>query len=217
MTEAINLTASLRQEKVKDLKENIPAVIYGSGTDNLSLVVKRIDFEKVFKQSGESGLISLKLADGKELPVIVKDVQVEAVKHRIVHVDFFKVNMDETVIAEASIHFVGEAPAIKNHGGVVVEHLDHMEIECLPNDLIKSIEIDLSGLENIGDAIHVKDIVLPKGVVSKHEPTDVVVNVIELRKKVEEVPVVDAAAEAAPAADAKPGEKVEEKKEEKKK
>ncbi|MCX6792660.1 MAG: 50S ribosomal protein L25 [Candidatus Falkowbacteria bacterium] len=215
MTESIKLTASLRQEKVRDLKENIPAVVYGSGTENQSLVVGRVDFEKVFKQSGESGLISLKLADGKELPVIVKDVQFEAVKHRIIHVDFFKVNMDETVIAEASINFVGEAPAVKNHGGVVVEHFDHMEIECLPNDLIKSIEIDLSGLENIGDAIHVKDIVLPKGVVSKHEATDVVVNVIELRKKVEEAPVADAAA-AAPAADAKSGDKPEEKKEEKK-
>ena len=107
MTESINLTATLRKERVKDLKESIPAVVYGSGTPNLSLVVKRVDFEKVFHQSGESGLISLKLEDGKELPVLVKDVQTEAVKHRIIHVDFFKVNMDETVIAEASLHFIG--------------------------------------------------------------------------------------------------------------
>jgi len=217
MTEAIKLAVSLRQEKVKDLKENIPAVVYGSGTANLSLVVNRIDFEKVFKVSGESGLISLKLDDGQELPVIVKDIQTEAVKHRIIHIDFFKVNMNETVVAEVSMHFIGEAPAVKNHGAVVVEHMDHMEIECLPADLVQNLEIDLSGLVNIGDAIHVKDIVLPRGIVAKHEPTDIVVNVIELRKAVEETPVVEAATEAAVAAEVKPGEKVEEKKEEKKK
>lgn len=215
MTEAINLAATLRQEKVRDLKENIPAIIYGSGTENQQLVVNRIQFEKVFTQSGESGLISLKLEDGKEFPVIVKDIQTDAMKGRIIHIDFFKVNMDKTVIAEATVHFTGEAPAIKNHGGVVVEHISHLEIECLPKDLIKSIEIDLSHLENIGDAIHVGDIVLPKGVTSKHLPTDVIVNVIELRKKVEETPVETADA-AAPAADAKAGDKPEEKKEEKK-
>lgn len=212
MTEAIKLAASLRQEKVKDLKENIPAVVYGSGTENLSLVVNRVEFEKVFKQSGESGLISLKLADGKELPVIVKDIQTEAVKHRIIHIDFFKVNMNETVVAEVSLHFVGEAPAVKNYGGVVVEHMDNIEIECLPSDLVQNLEVDLSGLVNIGDAIHVKDIVLPKGIVAKHEASDIVVNVIELRKKVEEAPAAEVATEAAPSADTKSGDKAEDKK-----
>ena len=89
-----------------------------------------------------------------------------------------------------------------------------MEIECLPKDLIQNIEVDLSGLANIGDAIHVKDIVLPKGVVSKHEPTDMVANVVEPKKVVEEAPVIEAA--PAEGAEAKADEKVEDKKDEKK-
>lgn len=217
MSEAMKLIAMLRKEKVSDLKELIPAVVYGQGMENANLTVKRGEFEKVFHLSGESGLISLEI-DGKSIPVIVKDVQTDALKSRIIHIDFYKVDMTHTVVAEVSLNFIGEAPAVKNHGGVVVEHMDHMEIECLPADLVQNLEIDLSGLVNIGDAIHVKDIVLPRGIVAKHEPTDIVVNVIELRKAVEETPVVaEATAEAAPATDAKPGEKVEEKKEEKKK
>lgn len=209
MTDAIKLSASARQSNV-DIKDFIPGVVYGAGMETKSLTVKRVDFEKVFANSGESGLISLEL-EGEKLPVLVKDLQYDAVKHRVIHVDFYKLNMNEKVVAEASLEFIGEAPAVKNHGGIVVEHMDQLEIECLPTDLIQKIEIDLSKLENLGDAIYVKDIVLPKGVEAKDEAEAIVVHVVEPKKTVEEAP---AATEAAPIEGAEP--KAEERAEDKK-
>lgn len=211
MSEAIKLTARLRQEVIGDKKEMIPAVMYGSGVKNTSLSVNRNEFERVFSQSGESGLISLQIQDGQDYPVIVKDYQLDPVKQRIIHIDFYKVNMNEKVVAEVALEFVGEAPVVKTHGGIVVHNFDTLEIECLPVDLMQKVEVDISILENIGDAIHVADIKLPQGVVFKHEPTDIVVHIIEPSKVVEETPVVSEA-ETAPAVEE--GAKSEEKKEE---
>ncbi len=219
MSETVQLAATVRQGKVKDLKDVIQAVVYGSGETTTSLAVKRLDFERVYAKSGESGLVSLKLDDGRELPVIIKDLQTDAVKHRIIHVDFFKVNMNEKVVAEVSLNFVGEATAVKTNGAIIVEHLDQLHIECLPKDLLQKIDIDISVLKEIGDAIYVKDIKLPEGVVTTNDGEEIVVNAVE-PKKAEEAPVV-AAAETAPvagapaegaAAEAKPEEKGKDKK-----
>jgi large subunit ribosomal protein L25 len=215
MSEAIQLSAALRTEAASNLKDIIPAVVYGSGIENASLSLKRPEFEKVFAQSGESGLITLKLDDGRELPVIVKDLQFEALKNRIIHVDFYKVNMDKKVTAETSLNFIGEAPAVKAHGGIVVEHLDQLEVECLPSDLVQKIDIDISVLAELGDAIHVRDIKLPKGVEAKTDLDQIVVHVVEPKKVVEEAPVAaPAEGEAAPAPAAEGEAKGEEKKEE---
>jgi len=211
MTDAIKLSASARQSNV-DIKDFIPGVVYGAGMETKSLTVKRVDFEKVFANTGESGLISLEL-EGEKLPVLVKDLQYDAVKHRVIHADFYKLNMNEKVVAEASLEFIGEAPAVKNHGGIVVEHMDQLEIECLPTDLIQKIEIDLSKLENLGDAIYVKDIVLPKGVEAKDEAEAIVVHVVEPKKVVEEAPAAAAETAAPEASEEKTEEKAEDKKE----
>lgn len=201
MTQAINLTASLRQGALADKKEMIPAVIYGSGVENMSLNLKRPEFETVFSKSGESGLISLKLDNGQEYPVIVKDLQMDPIKQRIIHVDFFKVNMNEKVVAEVALEFIGEAPAVKSAGGIVVHNFDTLEIECLPNDLIQHIDVDLSKLVEIGDAITIGDITLPEGVVFTHDAEEMVVHVIEPKKTIEDA-AADAAIEATAEANA---------------
>ncbi|HRH33396.1 MAG TPA: 50S ribosomal protein L25 [bacterium] len=213
MSEAIKLSATTRQGSLADKKDFIPAVMYGSGVDNTMLDLKRPEFEKVFIKSGESGLITLKLDEDQEYPVIVKDFQVDPIKQRIIHVDFFKLNMKEKVVAEVALEFIGEAPAVKTYGGIVIQNFNALEIECLPSDLIQKIDIDLSILKEVGDAIHVSDIKLPDGVVFKQDLNDLVVNVVEPKKVVEEV-VVAPEAEVAPAADAA---KTEEKKDESKK
>lgn len=192
MTQAINLGATLRQEILADRKDIIPAVIYGSGVENMSLNLARPEFEAVFSKSGESGLISLKIDNGQEYPVIVKDFQIDPIKQRIIHVDFFKVNMNEKVVAEVALQFVGESPAVKTAGGIVVHNFDTLEIECLPSDLIQHIDVDLGKLVEIGDALTIGDIALPAGVVFTHDAEEMVVHVIEPKKS-----VADAAADAA--------------------
>ncbi len=210
MSDAMKLSASVRTGSVADIKETIPGVIYGSGFENTSLSVNRSEFEKVFAVSGESGLVSLNL-DGKEVPVIIKDLQFDAVKSRVIHVDFFKVNMDKKVNAETTLNFIGEAPAVKAHGGIVVEHLSQVHVECLPADLVQKIDVDISSLKELGDSIYIKDLIVPKGIEITNEAEEIVVHVVEPKKVVEEAPVV---AEAAPAAEGATEAKPEEKKEE---
>ncbi len=212
MSEKINLNAIVREGKLADTKDSIAGVVYGSGSENISLAVKRNEFEGVFATSGESGLVMLNI-DGKgEVPVIIKDLQFDPVKHRIIHVDFYKVNMNEKVTAEVSLNFIGEAPAVKSFGAMVATHFDTLEIECLPGDLMQKMDIDVSHLENIGDAIHVSDIKLPKGITIKNDPSEIVVQVVEPSKAdviapvaaAEAVPAEGAAAPAADAKDVKP-------------
>lgn len=192
MSHAIDLHATLRQAEKSDIKEMIPAVIYGSGVENMSLYLKRAEFEKVFSQSGESGLISLKLENGQDYPVIVKDYQSDPVKGYIIHVDFFKVNMNEKVTAEVSLEYVGESPAVKTFGAIIVHSFDKLEIECLPKDLIQHIDIDLSSLVEIGDSITVADIKLPEGIVFTQDPNELVVHAVEPKKTIEDAAADDA-------------------------
>lgn len=200
MSEALTLNASLRQGNT-DSKDMIKGVMYGAGVETSSLEVKRLEFENLFAKTGESGLITLTFADGRKEPVLVKDLQFDAVKHRIIHVDFYRVNMKEKVTAEVNLEFVGESPAVKAQGGIVVYNVDALEIEALPSDLIQKVDVDLSKLANLGDAIHVSDITLPQGVVFKSEPETMIAQVVEPKKTVEDT-AADAAIEAAAEANA---------------
>jgi large subunit ribosomal protein L25 len=150
------------------------------------------------------------------MPVIIKDLQFDAMKNRVIHVDFYKVNMDKEVEAEVSVNFIGESPAVKAHGAIIVQHLDQLHIECLPGDLIQKIDVDMSALKEIGDTIHVSDIPAMKGITIKNDANEIIVNAVEPQKEVEAAPAAPAEGEAAvPAADAAKAEG-EEKAEEKK-
>ncbi len=194
----------------------VPAVVYGHGTENVLLTVDPKVFSKLFSQAGESSLIELQVEGGKPLTVLVKDVQYDLLKRTPVHVDFQQVRMDELISVEVGLKLVGESPAVKNDGAVMVESLRAIQVECLPADLQHEVEVDISGLVNFGDTIHVSDLKLPASwKLDGNDLEAVVVSVME--PKVEAEPVA-AAAEAAPAegeAAAAPaeGDKADDKKE----
>jgi large subunit ribosomal protein L25 len=103
----------------------------------------------------------------------------------IIHVDFQAVSLTETVRADVTVNLVGEAPAVETYMGVLVPSLEQLSIECLPTNLPESIEVDISGLAEIGDNLLVGDISAPEGVEILNDPEDVVVVVIA--QAVEEV------------------------------
>lgn len=194
----LKLTAENRAKNEKLGLNEVAGVIYGRGLESRSLKMDRNAFAKVFAEAGESNLISLQF-DGKELPVLVKDVQRDVLKNTLIHIDFYQVNMKEKVKAEIPIEFVGESKAVKELGGIFISNLSEIFVECLPNDLVDHIDVDISNMKELGDMIHLQEIVLPKGIELEHESNEVICT-IEEPKKVEEEPV---AAPAAPAADAK--------------
>ena len=177
--EKIKLEAKKRTERGRKTKKGklegkIPAVVYGKGVESESLWVKSIDFKRLLKKSGESTLISLDIEGKDDRNVIIYETQKNPVSGTYTHIDFFQVKMDEKIKTEVELVFVGESPAVKESGGVLVKNLDKIEVECLPADLPSSIEVDISPIATFDDYVYVKDLKIGKGVEVKLDSGTVV-------------------------------------------
>src|SRR3989338_9481019 len=176
----IALRARIREEKKKKTKLPksqglIPAVLYGHKIVPKNLWLNYIEFEKVFGEAGESTLVDLAVEKEKPVKVLIQDYQADVLTSRINHVDFHQVRMDEKIHTEIGLKFIGEAPAVKELGGILVTNIHALEVSCLPQDLVHEIEVDLSPLKGLDDAIHVSDIKLPPGLALKAAGTEAVV------------------------------------------
>jgi large subunit ribosomal protein L25 len=193
MTKEIKLKAQTKkkgEEKPEKLrKENlIPAILYGPGSENQELKIKKIDFERIFELAGESSLVDLIIDDKDSVKVLIKEVQKNPIKDDILHADLYKVDMKKEITTEIPLHFIGESQAVKELGAILVKDIDGVEVECLPGDLVNHIDVDLSVLKNFHDSIKMEDLKIPTGMKLVNETNDVVAIVIEPRVEVEEVP-----------------------------
>lgn len=192
----IIISAQAREKKEKLSADFVPAVLYGRGVASSSLKVKRSDIDKVISQAGESNLVTLK-HDGGEAKVIIKEAQRSGMTGKLLNVDFFQVNMADKITTDVPLHFVGESKAVKEMAGSLIKDIDFVEVECLPNDLVDHIDVDISVLKDYHDEISIKDLVLPKGIKLTREANSVIVSVIPPRAQ-------EAVVEATPAAPATP-------------
>ncbi len=187
----LSLKAQLRElkgRKTKKIKEQglIPAVVYGHGFKPKSIQVLALDFKKVFKEAGESSLINLEIEGGKPIKVLIHDLQRHPLKDNFQHIDFYKIKEGQKIKVETGLKLIGEAPAVKELGGVLFHNLDKVEIECLTEDLIHEIEVDISVLKTFEDIIRVKDLNVPSKVKIIDEAEEMVVQVERPRQEVEE-------------------------------
>ena len=162
--------------RTKGLRKSgiLPAVLYGKGQEAIPLQVPAKDFEKVFKDAGESTLVYLSV-DGKEYPTVIHDVARDGVRDTIIHADFYKVNLAEKIKADVPVVIKGEAPVVKNLGGILVKSINELEVEALPQNLPHEIAVDVSGLAGFGDQITVGDINLGADVKIFANKTDILV------------------------------------------
>ena len=175
----------------------IPAEIYGHGFENIHVSLPVKEFGKVFKEAGESSLITITI-DGKMFPVLVHEVKKDVLGDKIIHVDLYRVRMDEKIKTQVPLHFVGESQAVKEKGGVLVKSVEEVEVEALPADLPHELEVDLSKIVELHQSLHGSDIVVPKGVKIFIEPEMGIATVIEPQKEeVVEAPVAEVPAEGA--------------------
>jgi len=201
------LKATPRQELGKKVNKfrkagQIPAVIYGHGIKSQPLFVVAKDFEKVYKEAGESTLIALEI-DGKKRNVLIHDLARDPLKGQILHIDFYEVRMDEKVKAHIPLVFIGEAPVVKTEGGILIKNIQEVEVEAKALDLPHQIEVDISGLKTFDDNIYIKDLKISNQIKILAEPDEVVASVIPSRKEEEIKP------EAAPTEAPKEAEKEE--------
>ncbi len=184
--------------QVKSLRNQglVPGVVYGHGFNPLTLQVDAKAFEKAYKQAGQSTLVYLDL-DGKNYPTIIQDVTLDPVSDKFVHADFYKVSLTEKITAHIPVVFVGESPAVKDLGGILVKNINELEVEALPTDLPHEITVDISVLKNFHDHILVGDLKLGDKVEVSAKPEDAVVLVQEPKSEEElkaelETPAVSA-------------------------
>lgn len=154
--------------RFRRLEDKVPAVVYGAGQDPESLTLSHNDVLKAFKHEAVFSHILKLNVNGKAQSVVLKAIQRHPSKPKIMHIDFLRVKADEAIIMHVPLHFVGEdkAPGVRS-GGAVTKHFTDIEIKCLPRDLPEFIEMDISALE-LGAALHLSDIPLPKGVKMTH-------------------------------------------------
>lgn len=168
-------------------KGKIPAVVYGPKNPTVSIFIPAQEFEKIWKQAGESEVINLEI-EGKGVEVLIHDVDINPITDEPRHADFYAALADKPIRANIPLVFIGIAPAVKEQGGLLVKVLHELEIEALPKDLPKKIDVDLSVLANIGDHINAGDIKLPTQVksIAKLEDTVAVVETPKEEEKEEE-------------------------------
>lgn len=184
----------------------VPAVVHDHGKSSKVVMAPYIDVYKVYQEAGKHHALSLDLGDEK-LMAIIKDVDFDPKKHRLRHVVFNAIKADEKVEAEVPVVLEGEVPAEKA-GFMVINQLDHIQIEALPKDLIDEIRVDASKLVEIGDRITVADISVPEGVTVITEEDHPIFSVEESKDQIAEANAIAeaAAAEAAEAAEGEEGE-----------
>ena len=171
----------------------IPAVVYGAIAETQPITLTAAEFEKVWKSAGESTLIALS-GIGKETLVLIQDVATDPLYGTPVHVDLLAVDADKPVEVGVPLVFVGVAPAEKELGGTLVKVMHELEVEALPKNLPHEIQVDISTLKTFDDQIRVSDIVLPPGVTTRDNASDVVALVQEVKEEVEPVAPVDVTA-----------------------
>ncbi len=146
-------------KQVKALRRQgwLPAVLYGRNFEPKAISLNFREASRVLPHITSSQLVIVDL-DGERHHALVRERQRHPVKGSLLHVDFNVVSMTEKLRAYVTVHLVGEAPAVKEFNGILVGALEELEVECLPADLPDHINVDVSGLKEIGDAIHVRDL-----------------------------------------------------------
>lgn len=203
--ERVTLSATRRTltgKKVSQLRNQgkLPAVLYGrSLKEPIPVALDRIEASKALRKSSYSSLIMVNL-DGEDHNTLIRDFQIDKIRGDLTHVDFLVVSLTEKVRAEVRILVEGKAPVIANLGGLLVTGLERVEVESLPQDLPEHFAIDVSKLENFGDAVFVRDLIVPENVTVLTDSDELLV--------VAAAPVTELVEEVAPVAVAVEGEAV---------
>lgn len=202
-----------------------PAHLFGHGVESLALQCDTDELQHIIARKGTTRLLNIKVSGEKEArSVFIREIQRDALSGILLHVDLYQVNKSEKIRVALPIIFVGNAPALKQKNNIIEHIVNELDVESLPDDLPPQIEVDLSVLAEVNQAISVRDIKLKPGVTIVAPADQLIVKISQVAEEKEEVVAVAAEAVAAPteaegetgeaaAAEAKPEAKAEKKKE----
>jgi large subunit ribosomal protein L25 len=186
-------------KKVRHLRRQgiTPVHLFGHGIESLALQCDTVELERVLGQAGQTRLISLKLAkEKKPRTVVLREFDRDWRRGELVHVDFYQVRMEEKIKLEVPVVLVGQAPALKSKTSMLEHALGTLTIECLPAKIPTSLEVDISSLTELDQAIRVKDVTLDKDISVLNNPELVVVKISSRPVEKVEEKVVEEVVEA---------------------
>jgi large subunit ribosomal protein L25 len=179
-------------KQVKALRREglLPAVIYGSDIEPMPLTLNTNEVRQILSVTGANTLITMKIGKEEHL-ALVRDTQREVITRNLLHIDFQAVSMEETISTTVPVLVVGESPAIKELNALLVTSMDSLQIEAKAKDLPDTITVDISELDQIGDNIRVKDLIISGDVTILEDPELTVIVVaaptlMEIEPEVEE-------------------------------
>ena len=198
---SITITAQLREitgtNKVRNLRKNemVPAVIYGNEAEVQKVNIPLNELLKASQNDLFYTQILLIAIDGKEEKVVLKELQREPQKGKLLHADFMRVSRKTILKVTVPINFINEENClgVKTEGGVVIKTAREIEVSCSAENIPESIEIDIENL-NLNESLRLSDIVLPEGaeIPGLTEETDqLVVSVNPPKAVIEDDPIDD--------------------------
>ncbi|MCL5090758.1 MAG: 50S ribosomal protein L25 [Patescibacteria group bacterium] len=197
--------------KVKNLRKEklVPGNVYGKKIKSFAISLDKDEFLKIYKEAGETSVVKL-IVDGEkeERPILIQNIQTNPVSDEVLHVDLRQIILTEKVTANIPVELVGEAPAVAQKLGILIQAINEIEVEALPMDLPESFSVDVSKLVSVGDEVKLSDLSFDRNKVKVTSEDDIVLARIEPLAAEEKVvaPVAEAPAEgeAAPAEGAEP-------------
>ena len=178
------------RKKVKALRRSgvIPLHLYGRDMPSRALQADGATVARIVSQVGRNIPLYLKVEGSQEQSLVfVREVQLHPVTNRILHVDFFRVDVTQRIKGDVPITLLGEAPAVRVHRGILMQSLHQLSVECLPMEMPERIEIDISGLEELDQGIRVSDFSPGQGITVLTDPEELIVRVGAPRVTEEEV------------------------------
>ncbi len=182
---------SVLGKKIRQLRHQglIPGNVFGKGIDSQAIQVVATEFNRVYKEAGETSLVWLKLeGEAKERPTLVTGIAFNPINGDKLHVDFHQVNLKEKVTANVPVELTGECELVETNVAVLSQSLTEIEVEALPTDIPENITFDISVLKEIGDQLKVSDAKVGPDVEITTDPEQMVVSLQEPQK--EEEPLV---------------------------
>lgn len=183
--ELIELSAKTRETSGKGAarklrqKNEIPAIVYGAKKDPVMLSIDNVEFVKIIRKHGTMGLffnLNIDGDSGKKKSVMLKDMQMDTFSLNYLHLDLHEIDMDETVTISVSVETIGESVGVKE-GGLLQIIRRELDVVCKPSDAPETIQIDITDLD-VGDAVHVEDIVVGENVEIPHEVNFTIITIV---------------------------------------
>lgn len=172
---------NIQGKKVSQLRNSgqVPGAIYGPNIDPQKVTFDYRELENTLRNAGGTNVIDVQVDGGDNIPVLAREVQRSVIRGDILHVDFLAPDMNKKIRAEVRVEIVGQSPLVVSRKGIMLTGPNSIQLEMLPSNLLNKVTVDITGLEEIGDTIAVKDLPLDDGITVINDPEEMIVKIVQ--------------------------------------